>query len=515
MKRILSILVFLSALSVYAEHEYIPYVEEGKVWVDKDHQGNHIQVGISETITINQKEYYKLYKQGFSDYGGNQTPTGDSQLHGYIREEDKRVYVRSINNEQEYLIYDFGAQVGDTIDWATITYTWTDVIFKRYIVVDSIATATYYGKERDIYYVTCIERIFDKSGVENIENGPRYFNDVWIESIGTLQHPIMSRLDDAFRWGATGMEWFDYCYNYNTQEIYPTDKTPMPEFSYPERGYIPFLQEGNAWVEEGIGGVYSRYMIADTTVINEKEYCVIKQRWVYINKDIYKDVSYKTYIREEGKKVYQYQYEGNFIPVWSNTEHLFFDFGAQKGDSIVVADWDEYKLTLVIDSVCQTVLNNKDRDVFYVSYIVLDKVFEEEYIDRRDIWIEGIGSTQTATYDCKWRLTSGNSWFYCFHNYDTGYTYPEYKKMLDFSAVHATQSDAKNLTLYRNGDALMAVFPTAQAGEAITLYDSTGRVVATQPIRTGATTATIDTTALPAGVYIARLNSGATAKVVL
>ena len=56
---------------------------------------------------------------------------------------------------------------------------------------------------------------------------------------------------------------------------------------------------------------------------------------------------------------------------------------------------------------------------------------------------------------------------------------------------------------------------TASAGEAITLYDATGRVVATQAIRTGATTATIDITALPAGVYIARLNSGATAKVVL
>ena len=61
----------------------------------------------------------------------------------------------------------------------------------------------------------------------------------------------------------------------------------------------------------------------------------------------------------------------------------------------------------------------------------------------------------------------------------------------------------------------MAVFPTASAGETITLYDATGRAVATQAIRTGATTATIDITALPTGVYIARLNSGATAKVVL
>ena len=150
--------------------------------------------------------------------------------------------------------------------------------------------------------------------------------------------------------------------------------------AYAEHVYIPFLQSGNAWVINGIGGVYSRYMIADTTVINEKEYSVLTERWVYINENKLEDVNYKTYLREEGKKVYQYQYKEGFVPVWHNTEHLFFDFGAQKGDSIVFADWDEYKLTLVIDDICQTVLDNKVRDVFYVSYIILDKEREEDYI---------------------------------------------------------------------------------------------------------------------------------------
>ena len=87
--------------------------------------------------------------------------------------------------------------------------------------------------------------------------------------------------------------------------------------------------------------------------------------------------------------------------------------------------------------------------------------------------------------------------------------------MLDFSAVHSLQAEAHTLTLHREGDALMAVFPTASTGEVITLYDTTGRVVATQAVQQGATTVSIDTTTLPAGVYIARLNSGATAKVVL
>ena len=92
-----------------------------------------------------------------------------------------------------------------------------------------------------------------------------------------------------------------------------------------------------------------------------------------------------------------------------------------------------------------------------------------------------------------------------------------YEVFLSKQASELAKNDKKqqNSALQHNGNALMAVFPTASAGEVITLYDATGRVVATQAIRTGATTATIDTTALSAGVYIARLNNGATAKVAL
>ena len=83
------------------------------------------------------------------------------------------------------------------------------------------------------------------------------------------------------------------------------------------------------------------------------------------------------------------------------------------------------------------------------------------------------------------------------------------------AGVNKLTSAKNSLAIYIKENLLMAVFPTASAGEAITLYDATGRVVATQPIRTGATTATIDVATLPAGIYIARLNSGATTKVVL
>ena len=72
-----------------------------------------------------------------------------------------------------------------------------------------------------------------------------------------------------------------------------------------------------------------------------------------------------------------------------------------------------------------------------------------------------------------------------------------------------------SLTIHNNGDLLEMVFPTVSAGEAITLYDATGRVVATQAVCPGATTATIDVAALPAGVYIARMGNGVTSNLVI
>ncbi len=679
MKRILSLLSVLLALSAYAEHEYIPFVENGKVWVSFDvSSSSYKQVGIGELTEINNKLYHKLYLSILDAITNEITYTG---LHGYIREENKKVFTRELNNEFETMIYDFDIQAGDTIQFQ-----------QGETIVDSIETQIYYGKERHVFYVT---------------HESSQINDIWIEGVGSQEFPIMLSLIPNF--GASGMMFYEYSYNYNTEEIFPTDKTPKPEFSYPgekyipclqegnawvfentppgelvqrhigstkvidgveyhvlyktifypqswsagepieagymreENGkvymgagenekliidftlqkgdtaywdtdkhvyikdvsysviagkerkvmqvetrgfgpegettnnetwiegigtthnifdaesyrwydlsglytrfkyfynyptqtcypenaeqfdfgtqskyeYIPFLQEGNAWVEGSTGGVFGRYTITDTVMIDGKEYFVLSFRALDIYESIIWDSHYKTYLREEGKRVYKYEVEKGFFPTESHTEHLFFDFGAHAGDSIVVADSEEYKLTLVIDSVSQTVLDNKERDVFYVSYMNLHKEREETFIDSHDVWIEGIGPTQTATFDeivCKWGLACGPSWFVCFHNYDTGFTYPEDVTMMDFSAVHATPADANTLTLHRDGGALMAVFPTASAGESITLYDTTGRVVATQAVQQGATTATIDITALPAGVYIARLNSGATAKVVL
>jgi hypothetical protein len=81
--------------------------------------------------------------------------------------------------------------------------------------------------------------------------------------------------------------------------------------------------------------------------------------------------------------------------------------------------------------------------------------------------------------------------------------------------VNNVSANQRSLTLHREGDHIIAVFPAVGVGEAVTLYDTTGRVVASQPLRQGATTATIDIAHLPQGVYIARVGNTLSAKVVL
>ena len=203
MKRILLTLsVLLSALSIYAEHEYIPYVEDGKVWV-MNNVTTLYQTSINGTTEIDGIEYHKLYLSQIY------TPTGEvseDKLHGYIREDDGKVYVRNTSNKRDILLYDFGAQVGEEVVW--------DVEYESKYVIDSIKTQEYDGVERNVYYVSFYYSYSTQPDL----------HDVWIEGIGSLSHPVMYDLTPNF--GDSKTILFDYCYNYNTDEsIYIITRT--------------------------------------------------------------------------------------------------------------------------------------------------------------------------------------------------------------------------------------------------------------------------------------------------
>ena len=569
------------------DYEYSPYVEEGKVWVDYDYMERYSQVGISGTTTIDHKEYHNLYIESFSLWGGNLSSKTDSKLHGYIREEDKKVYIRELNSTTEYLIYDFDVQVGDTINWETLTDN------DNAIVIDSIKIDTYYGKERKLYYVTCIEK-----GPEGEEW--RTGSDVWIEGVGSLEYPIMSVLDDRFRWGAAGMQYFKYCYNYNTQEIFPTTVTRYDAFSYPAPD--TYFKQGISWSELNTSlekVAINNYSIDKDTVINGKVYNVV----------ICNGNNEVAYLCSDNTSVYRYNSA-------QNEENLLYDFGDwYVGKSVLLANYinDEMIKDDVTDcNIDQigTIYDYDNRELDYMTasltlkngetvptedkilkgigsvssilyggfdYIPMPdgsetqlltfeennvtiynsgyKIYPYKYIDKCDelspataVW-NGDSITITGTICATWDAdnkvaikVNENSISVAlantalqYDNTDNLYKYAvtvyvgnvdademniTIEPTMDFitvarSNIDKTKVSASTLTLHRSGDVLMATFPTVGKGEAITLYDATGRVVTTQPIREGATTTSIDVATLPDGIYIARLSNGSTAKVVL
>ena len=91
------------------EHEYIPFVEEGKAWICRDDYGIYGSLTGGDVIftmtgdtEINGKTYKKVYLQ-FPGYFGDE----EQHYHCAVREEDCRVFVVEPETEEENLLYDF------------------------------------------------------------------------------------------------------------------------------------------------------------------------------------------------------------------------------------------------------------------------------------------------------------------------------------------------------------------------------------------------------------------------
>ena len=266
-----------------------------------------------------------------------------------------------------------------------------------------------------------------------------------------------------------------------------------------EQEYIPLLTPSKYWVESAYES-YVQYAMSDEAK-DENGYCVIEVTEMSLPDMSIQHSDRKIYVREDDRKFYM-KVDGK--------EVLMFDFGAKAGDRIVINEAPDDMRVMVVDSIHKVSLDNQVRDEFYVSYYLNDVPTHQE------VWIEGIGSIYSFLFDNNIRWGGvGYSYFRYLYDSGTQYVYPEGSEVIDFSAVTSVGREMESLHLHRMGNILMAVFPAAEQGEAITLYDASGRVVAKQAIRAGATTAGIDASSLPAGIYIATLTSGASAKVAL
>lgn len=206
MKRItlLTAVWILTAITVFAEHEYISFATPGKQWVGSIPATGLVMQTINGDTVIENILYQRLelYIR----------PYFPIDKVSYIREADKKVYLKRTLSKPEELIYDFNLQPGDSVTVAKndewdLEYT---------IYMDSIKTKVLNGLERNYYYVHYT------NSWDDFEHHP--VTDLWIEGIGTVQLGI---LNANSRLGQSGVTHFFYYYEPETSYIYPEYKTPI------------------------------------------------------------------------------------------------------------------------------------------------------------------------------------------------------------------------------------------------------------------------------------------------
>jgi len=191
--KILLTLLFVVIVQFCYGQEYHKLVDTNKLWstliveyigpptFDSTLKTQHIRFG-DDTI-INGL----IYKKVLETYNENLINWSYS---GYIREDSSRkvYYLNYECYDEEYLIYDFNVNIGDTINY-----------FEPYIVdsIDSIYISTHYRK-----------RIFIHSIISS-------FSDVWIEGIGSIYGVINSMTE-----GVVGIRFELLCFFENDTLCY-------------------------------------------------------------------------------------------------------------------------------------------------------------------------------------------------------------------------------------------------------------------------------------------------------
>ncbi len=127
--------------------------------------------------------YKKLYEKWSDFFNIN------FELIGFVREIPDKVYYRPIDKTDDYLLYDFGLDVGDSTFMYYDQFEWGGV----YVRIDSIVSKFIGDTIRDCYYVS--------SRDEGYQNWAFY--NTWIEGIGALQgflNPCLCQQIGGYSW---------------------------------------------------------------------------------------------------------------------------------------------------------------------------------------------------------------------------------------------------------------------------------------------------------------------------
>lgn len=165
MKKPIIIMLFTILISITYGQEYFPLIEENKTWnvlsvafmPPFDTSFSTITYKVSGDTIISSESYKKLYSSS------EENPE-DWNLWCFMREDaDKRVWLRMDSEEDEFLMYDYSIDVGDSV---LVGY-----LEPVYLLVDSISEITINQTERKKYWFTC--------------NLMPEYRETWIEGIGS------------------------------------------------------------------------------------------------------------------------------------------------------------------------------------------------------------------------------------------------------------------------------------------------------------------------------------------
>ena len=100
-------------------------------------------------------------------------------LYGIIKEEESgKVFYKPIEQEIEYLLYDFGMNVNDT----AVMYWCQNPNWEVHVRIDSIATQHIAGAERRVFYVSSKDMFGDEW----------HWLNTWVEGIGAMEGLLYS-----------------------------------------------------------------------------------------------------------------------------------------------------------------------------------------------------------------------------------------------------------------------------------------------------------------------------------
>jgi len=212
-KLVLGVFITLLSFSVNAQdYEYIPLVKPGlQVWIadEMNYDANDykfIKIAMTDKdATIDDITYKKLYFFGENEFD---TAFYRNSYSGIREDSLKRVYFRSFNQNQEYLLYDFSLSVGDTFSMSP--YYDCDIYQGFVFQIYEIDTIEYEGIPRKLFKIG--HALPDTLAPTN----PQYLA-FWIEGIGNIEGLLFSscgHISTVHIYGSLR------CYIYNSTLLY-------------------------------------------------------------------------------------------------------------------------------------------------------------------------------------------------------------------------------------------------------------------------------------------------------